>query len=85
MKIKKSLLDKYIIKKEKLKNKKIKIQDNASQINKELEIQIKFLINKQKQNKADEINKLKKINRKLDKLTGLISVEKDYARNIENI
>lgn len=39
---------------------------------------------KEKQNKAIADNKIKDIDRKLDKFTKLIDVEKSYARSIEN-
>ena len=84
MKIKKSQLDKYVMQKEALINKREKIQDNGRETNADIDAQIKSLRNLQKQNAADTRNELKIIDRDIDKLTRLINVEKDYAKSIEN-
>ena len=84
MKIKKSQLDKYVMQKEALLNKRAKIQDNSRETNADIEAQIESLKNLRKQNNDDTISKLNIIDREIDKLTRLINVEKDYAKSIEN-
>lgn len=82
--MKKNQIDKYVAKKEALINKRAKVQDDSKEFEADIEAQIKSLRILKKQNMADSLNKLKAIDRDIDKLTRLIDVEKDYALSIRN-